>query len=80
MTQGDVCLLARIETSVTAPFGMTFPENASVDTNTRNNIVWKNVTPQDLWPGPLMIASTWQRNVFAGLNSAAEPWSTARTP
>jgi hypothetical protein len=43
-TSGHVCLLARIETSTTAPYGMTYPEIASVDFNTRNNakIAWKN--------------------------------------
>ena len=63
--QGHVCLLARIETSNSAPFGMTFAEGADVDVNTRNNnnIVWRNVTVQDFWPGPLMIAPTWLRNL-----------------
>ncbi len=40
------CLLSRIETSPTAPFGMTFPEGSNLGQNVRNNnkIVWKNVT------------------------------------
>lgn len=43
------CLLARIETSSTSPYGMTFPEGSGVSTNVRNNnnIVWKNVTVVD---------------------------------
>lgn len=63
--QGHVCLLARIETSTSSPFGMTFPEGANVGVNVRNNnnIVWKNVTVQDMWPGPLMIAPIWLRNI-----------------
>lgn len=44
--QGHFCLLARIETSATAPYGMTFPETSSLHTNVRNNnnIAWKNIT------------------------------------
>ena len=63
--QGHVCLLARIETSTTSPFGMTTLEGLDVNLNTKNNnnIAWKNITVQDLWPGPLMIAPTWLRNL-----------------
>lgn len=40
------CLLARLETSATDPFGMTFPETGNLSENVRNNnnIVWKNIT------------------------------------
>lgn len=40
------CLLARIETSPTIPYGMTFPETADLYSNTKNNnnIVWKNIS------------------------------------
>jgi hypothetical protein len=40
------CLLSRIETSNTSPYGMTFPETGSLSGNVRNNnnIVWKNIT------------------------------------
>jgi hypothetical protein len=40
------CLLSRIETTPSYPFGMTYPEVSSINTNVRNNnnIVWKNVT------------------------------------
>ncbi len=43
------CLLARIETSPTAPFGMTSPETSNLYANVRsnNNIVWKNVSIVD---------------------------------
>lgn len=51
--KGHFCLLARIETSGTSPYGMTYAEGANVGTNTRNNnnIVWKNVTVVDDVPG-----------------------------
>lgn len=40
------CLLARIETSSSAPFGMTFPEGSNLHQNVSDNngIVWKNVS------------------------------------
>lgn len=43
------CLLARIETSSTAPFGMTSPETSNLHANVRNNnnIVWKNISIVD---------------------------------
>jgi hypothetical protein len=39
------CLLSRIETSTTPPYGMTFPEGSILWQNVanNNNIVWKNV-------------------------------------
>jgi hypothetical protein len=49
------CLLARIETSSSAPFGMTFPETTDLWLNVKNNnnIAWKNVSITDLNPaGP----------------------------
>jgi Common central domain of tyrosinase/Bacterial Ig domain len=60
---GHFCLLARIETQATFPFGMAFPEGNNVGTNTRNNnnIVWKNLTVVDNEPdisGTIMIFST----------------------
>jgi Common central domain of tyrosinase/Bacterial Ig domain len=65
--QGHVCLLARIETAATAPFGMTFPEGTDVFANTKNNnkIVWKNVTVVDDLPGPHGMRSVLVRNPFA---------------
>jgi hypothetical protein len=44
---------------------MSFLEGANVGVNVRNNnnIVWKNVTVQDMWPGPLMLAPIWLRNL-----------------
>ncbi len=43
------CLLARIETSPTAPFGMTSPETGNLYANVQNNnnIVWKNISIVD---------------------------------
>lgn len=63
---GHMCLLGRIETSTTPPFGMTFPEIVNVNTNTRNNnnIAWKNVTVVDNFPGGSMAASILIRNIF----------------
>ena len=63
---GHMCLLGRIETSTTPPFGMTFPEIVNVHTNTRNNnnIAWKNVTVVDNFPGGSMAASILIRNIF----------------
>ena len=68
---GHFCLLARIETAGTSPFGMIFPEGSNVNTNTRNNnnIAWKNLTVVDNeadLSGSVMILSTGAilRNVF----------------
>jgi hypothetical protein len=43
------CLLARIETTATAPFGMTTPETGDLYVNVQNNnnIVWKNISVVD---------------------------------
>jgi hypothetical protein len=43
------CLLARIETSPAAPFGMTTPETGDLYANVQNNnnIVWKNISIVD---------------------------------
>ncbi|MCP4217381.1 MAG: zinc metalloprotease [bacterium] len=43
------CLLARIETSSSSPYGMTTPETSGLNSNVRNNnnIAWKNVTIVD---------------------------------
>jgi len=43
------CLLARIETSPTAPFGMATPETGDLYANVQNNnnIVWKNISIVD---------------------------------
>ena len=47
--QAHFCLLARIETSTAAPFGMTTPETGDLYANVQNNnnIVWKNITIVD---------------------------------
>lgn len=46
------CLLARIETNTTAPFGMTFPETSNLWQNVKNNnnIAWRNVSVEDIFP------------------------------
>lgn len=47
--QNHFCLLARIETSASSPFGMAFPETSNLAQNVKNNnnIVWKNVSVTD---------------------------------
>jgi len=47
--QFHFCLLARLETSSTAPFGMTIPETGNLYSNVKNNnnIVWKNIIVKD---------------------------------
>ncbi len=64
--QYHFCLLARIETKTTAPFGMDFPETTDVYTNTQNNnkIVWKNVTVDDAISGRMMRMAIVLRDVF----------------
>lgn len=46
------CLLARLETSATAPFGMTSPETNDLWDNVKNNnnIAWKNISVVDEEP------------------------------
>jgi Common central domain of tyrosinase/Bacterial Ig domain len=64
--QGHFCLLARIETSSTTPFGMSTLETTDVNANTKNNnkIAWKNVTVVDDISGRMMIKSVLLRNFF----------------
>jgi hypothetical protein len=78
--QGHFCLLARIETSTTAPFGMTFAEGSDVYTNTRNNnnIVWKNITVVDNFAGALRRSSALIRNVSPSPLRAAILFRDAR--
>ncbi|MDQ1354120.1 MAG: hypothetical protein QG657_4429 [Acidobacteriota bacterium] len=47
--QFHFCLLARLETSATPPYGMTYPETSDLNANVRNNnnIVWKNIAVRD---------------------------------
>jgi hypothetical protein len=47
------CLLARITTSATAPYGMTFPETTDLYANVQqnNHVVWKNIQIFDILPG-----------------------------
>ena len=64
--QSHFCLLARIETTNSSPWGMTTPETTSVYNNTKanNNIVWKNVTVVDNFPGALKMSGIIVRNPF----------------
>jgi Common central domain of tyrosinase/Bacterial Ig domain len=63
--EGHVCLLARIETSTNAPYGMTFPEGTDVNANTRNNnkIAWKNVSVEQSFIGPIWLSPIWLRDL-----------------
>ena len=51
--QNHFCLLARVTTSTTTPFGMTFPETTGLYANVQNNnnIAWKNIEVYNLLPG-----------------------------
>jgi hypothetical protein len=51
--QNHFCLLARVTTSSSAPFGMTFPETSDLYGNVQknNHIAWKNIEVYDLLPG-----------------------------
>lgn len=64
--QGHFCLLGRIETAITPPFGMTTAEGPGVFANTKNNnnIAWKNITVVDNFAGALGLTSVLVRNVF----------------
>lgn len=59
------CLLARLETSTAAPFGMTTAEGIDINANTRanNNIVWRNITVVDNFAGSQGIGAFFIRNI-----------------
>jgi hypothetical protein len=65
---GHFCLLARIETQASAPFGMTTAETSSVSANTtnNNNVVWKNLTIVDnvIEPSLMFLSGAMIRNPF----------------
>lgn len=67
--QSHFCLLSRIETSSTAPFGMTTPETTNLHANVRNNnnIVWKNITVVD------EVAGTGRFTAFIVANFGEKP-------
>ena len=71
--QGHFCLLARIETSTTAPFGMTSPETGNLYANVQNNnnIVWKNITVVDAEPGTGRVSG-----IIVGNFSKEFEWTT----
>lgn len=73
------CLVARIETNTTTPFGMTVAETSNLEDNTRqnNNIAWRNVSVVDTFPGPFqsvrfLIANGFRERVIAGLRIGAK--------
>jgi hypothetical protein len=73
-----VCIIARIETNASTPFGMTTPETNDINFNTRQNnkIAWRNVSIVDSFPGPFklmkfLIANNFTRPVLAGLRFGA---------
>ena len=74
-----VCLIARIETSTSSPFGMTVAETTNLEANTRanNNIAWKNVSVVDTFPGPFrsihfLLANGFKEPIKAGLKFGAK--------
>ncbi|HEX6084928.1 MAG TPA: tyrosinase family protein [Thermoanaerobaculia bacterium] len=64
--QSHFCLLGRIETTNSAPWGMTTAEGTSVYNNTKanNNIAWKNITVVDNFPGAAKMTGILVRNPF----------------
>jgi len=66
------CLLGRIETSSSPPYGMTVPEGSGVNANVRNNnnIAWKNVEIVDNFVGKMQRGYVVLRNVGATSQAA----------
>lgn len=64
--QSHFCLLGRIETTNSSPWGMTTAETTSVYNNTKanNNIAWKNITVVDNFPGAAKMSGILVRNPF----------------
>lgn len=62
---GHACLVARIETSSTYPYGMSTPETTDLGFNTsqNNRIAWRNVHIVDSFPGPFKLVHFILRNV-----------------
>ncbi|MDF2451599.1 MAG: hypothetical protein K0S26_1103 [Bacteroidota bacterium] len=62
-----VCLLARIETSTTPPYGMNtaYPEGTGIWVNTKNqnNIAWRNITVKDTWQGMVPFGGVLVQNI-----------------
>jgi hypothetical protein len=80
--QRHFCLLSRIETSDTPPYGMFIPEGVSVYFNTQNNnnIAGKNLDIVDSFPGAFKRSTVIVRNPFSqavrmGLNFIRLPKS-----
>ena len=66
------CLIARIETTTTSPFGMTTAETSNISANTQanNNIAWRNVNVVDTFPGAFSIVRFFARNIFTRVVNA----------
>lgn len=78
-TQLHACLLARIETSGTSPWGMTTTETNNLGANLKanNNIASRNVSVVDIIPGPFFKIRFFANNPFVqvvngGLRFAAQ--------
>lgn len=76
-----VCLLARVETAASAPFGMTVAETNNIGFNTaqNNNVAWRNISVVDNFAGASKAASVLVRNptrrtLIAGLSLQAQPF------
>jgi hypothetical protein len=66
LTDNHVCLIARIETSTSFPYGMTTAETSDIGLNTKqnNNIAWRNVSVVDSIPGPFQRVRFLMANQF----------------
>jgi hypothetical protein len=85
--QNHFCLLARVTSGTTMPFGMTFPETSDLYANVQNNnkVAWKNIEVYDSLPGTGAPAHAVIANLgtgamkaairFAVLNADGEPFA-----
>ena len=78
--QAHFCLLARIETTSSAPYGMTSPETSDLYANVQNNnnIVWKNITIVDEEPGSGRVGTVIVANFTRELERTHLVFVTAR--
>lgn len=78
--QSHFCLLSRIETSSSPPYGMTSPETGDLYANVQknNNIVWKNITVVDDLPGGGRVAEMLVTNF--GKKDQRQAWLEFRAP
>jgi subtilisin family serine protease len=84
--QFHFCLLARIETTASAPFGMTFPETNDLWNNVKNNnhIAWKNIAVRDTVTGDIglsgMLVANYSREEELTRIAFTIPKSEERSP